>query len=105
MSELERRRRPKLNSICLSGCASKHQPIPAEQSPAYRRIRPYASLARGDSMNAVLSRRKMIKAVGATALWAPLAHGSANPALRGEGRDTPKICLEIDGGLSAGTLD
>ncbi len=56
-------------------------------------------------MNAVLSRRKMIKAVGATALWAPLTHGPVNAALRGEGRDTPKICLEIDGGLSAGTLD
>ncbi len=56
-------------------------------------------------MNAVLSRRKMIKAVGATALLTPLTHGAVNPELRGEGRDTPKICLEINGGLSAGNLD
>jgi mannonate dehydratase len=56
-------------------------------------------------MNAILSRRKMIKAVGATALLTPLTHGAVNPELRGEGGDTPKICLEIDGGLSAGNLD
>jgi mannonate dehydratase len=56
-------------------------------------------------MNIVLSRRKMIKAATATALLAPLTHGAVSPELRGEGRDTPKICLEIDGSLSAGHLD
>ncbi len=56
-------------------------------------------------MNEALSRRKMIKALGATALLTPLRRGLAEPELKGEGRDTPKICLEIDGRLSAGDLN
>ncbi len=57
-------------------------------------------------MNADLSRRKMIKAVGATALLTPLTHRVTVPVLRGESRDTPKICLEMGGGsLSAGEPD
>jgi mannonate dehydratase len=47
----------------------------------------------------------MMKTVGAAALLSPLAHRAAFPVLCGEGRDTPKICLEIDGRLSAGSLD
>ena len=56
-------------------------------------------------MKTHLSRRKMMKTVGAAALLSPLAHRAAFPELCGEGRDTPKICLEIDGRLSAGSLD
>lgn len=54
-------------------------------------------------MNTNLSRRKMIQAVGATALVSPLRRASAAPAGDGE---TPRICMEIGGGsLSAGKLD
>src|SRR5713226_5831809 len=57
-------------------------------------------------MNADLSRRKIIQAVGATALLAPLSRGGFLPGLRSERNDTPKICMEIGGGsLSAGNLD
>ncbi len=56
-------------------------------------------------MNADLSRRKMIKAVGATALLTPLGD-AAVPQERGEDCDTPKICLEMGAGrLAAGNLD
>jgi mannonate dehydratase len=54
-------------------------------------------------MNTDLSRRNMMKVVGATALLRPLPHGIAFPGRRGEDRDTPKICLEMGGGsLAAG---
>src|ERR1700758_4558050 len=57
-------------------------------------------------MNTRLTRRRMIKTVGATALFAPFARNAGVPDLPAEGRDTPKICLEMgDGGLSAGRLD
>ena len=57
-------------------------------------------------MNAHLSRRKMLQAAGATALFSPLARAAAAPELRCAGPDTPKICLEMGaGGLSAGNLD
>src|SRR5574337_1265456 len=57
-------------------------------------------------MNTNLSRRKMIKAVGVAAMLTPLTHGAVVPVLGDEGRDTPKICLELGGGgLSAGHLD
>ncbi len=57
-------------------------------------------------MNADLSRRKIIQAVGATALLAPLSHGEFLPELHTERNDTPKICMEIGGGsLSAGNFD
>ncbi len=56
-------------------------------------------------MNAHLSRRNMMKAVGATALLAPLARAAGAAVMPGEHRDTPKICLEMgDGGLAAGNL-
>ncbi|MBZ5564590.1 MAG: mannonate dehydratase [Acidobacteriia bacterium] len=43
----------------------------------------------------------MIKAVGATALISPLAHGGAAPEMPSEGPATPKICLGIgDDGVS-----
>ena len=46
-----------------------------------------------------------MKAVGAAAFLAPLARDAAVPELRGEGSETPKICLEMgDGGLSVGSL-
>jgi len=52
------------------------------------------------------SRRKMIKAVGATAFLAPLARGVVMPERREEGGITPKICLEVgEGRLSAGSQD
>jgi len=57
-------------------------------------------------MNTYLSRRAMMKAVGATALMAPLSSGAVNPDLPGESPGTPKICLEMgDSGLSAGRFD
>jgi len=47
-----------------------------------------------------------MKAVGATAFLSPLTRGIAVPDLRGEDRDTPKICLEVGGNrLSAGNPD
>jgi mannonate dehydratase len=55
-------------------------------------------------MKADFSRRKMMKALGTTALLTPLAHGLDVRELRGEGSDTPKICLEMgEGRLSAGS--
>jgi len=56
-------------------------------------------------VNTPLSRRNMMKAVGATALLTPLTRGVALPELREERRDTPKICLQIDGSLSTGGPD
>jgi mannonate dehydratase len=57
-------------------------------------------------MKTHFSRRTMMKSVGAAALLAPLAHGADAPQLGREGRDTPKICLEMGGGrLSAGSPD
>ena len=56
-------------------------------------------------MNLNLSRRKVLKAIGATTLSARLTPAPA-PRLRAEGEDTPKICLEAGGGrLSMGGLD
>jgi len=57
-------------------------------------------------MSTDFSRRKMMKALGATALWTPLTRGTAAPSLHGEDRDTPKICLETGGSrLAAGNPD
>ena len=49
-------------------------------------------------MPAQLSRREMIKTVGATALLSPLTGGAATPVLHDEGPATPKICLEVGDG-------
>src|SRR6266487_79746 len=57
-------------------------------------------------MRADLSRREMMRAVGATALLAPRVDRASVMGLRGEGPDTPKICLEMGGGrLAASDLD
>ena len=57
-------------------------------------------------MRADLSRREMMKAVGATALLAPHVDRASVMGLRGEGPDTPKICLEMGAGrLAASNLD
>ena len=53
-------------------------------------------------MSANLSRRALIQSAG----FAALAQGAATPAPKPEGKDTPKICLEVGaGGLSAGAID
>ncbi|HZT33362.1 MAG TPA: mannonate dehydratase [Bryobacteraceae bacterium] len=52
-----------------------------------------------------MSRRAVMQAIGAAAVAAPTSP-AAIPGLRGEGKDTPKICLEMGrGALAAGTLD
>ncbi|HVP48739.1 MAG TPA: mannonate dehydratase [Bryobacteraceae bacterium] len=54
-------------------------------------------------MNPDMTRRKLIQAAGVTALAAPVGGQTQNPGPRAEGRDTPKICLQVgDDGLSAG---
>jgi mannonate dehydratase len=53
--------------------------------PSHRRI----------FMAVQLSRREMIKTVGATALLSPLTSAAVPPELHDEGPETPKICLEI----------
>jgi mannonate dehydratase len=53
-------------------------------------------------MSGNLSRRTLIQSAG----FAALAQGAAVPAPKPEGKDTPKLCLEVGvGGLSAGTID
>jgi mannonate dehydratase len=58
-------------------------------------------------MNADMSRRKMIQAVGATALLAQVRRGAFVPGGGAEeGRATARICLELgSGGLSAGSVN
>lgn len=56
-------------------------------------------------MNPMVTRRNVLKTVGAAALLGAPARGAALPVLRQEGSDTPKICLGIDGKHSAGQLD
>ena len=47
----------------------------------------------------------MLKAVGTTAIFTPLAGKAAPPGSRDEGPETPKISLEISGSLAAGGLN
>src|ERR1700722_2920266 len=57
-------------------------------------------------MSRNLSRRNLMQAAGLAALASPAAHSAAVPPPRGEGKDTPKICLQL--GVStggAGVLD
>ena len=55
-------------------------------------------------MNSQLTRRGMMQAVGAGALPVSLAAQISGP--RGEGRDTPKICLEVGGSrLATGDIE
>jgi mannonate dehydratase len=57
-------------------------------------------------MDAGFSRRRVIQAVGSTALLSRLRQGESAPELGAERDDVPKICLEIGAGsLSAGNLD
>jgi len=57
-------------------------------------------------MRSDLSRRKIMQAIGVTALATQATPGAQIPGPRAEGRDTPKICLESGAGsLSAGHLD
>ena len=57
-------------------------------------------------MSAKLSRRRMIEAVGATALSTSTGAAQAIPGPRAEGADTPKICQQIGSPVfSAGTFD
>jgi mannonate dehydratase len=57
-------------------------------------------------MEAGFSRRKLIQAAGAAALPFPAAAAESRSGLRHEGRDTPKICLEVGGSrLAAGAPD
>ncbi|MBZ5591678.1 MAG: mannonate dehydratase [Acidobacteriia bacterium] len=56
-------------------------------------------------MNLKVTRRKLLQAAGATAFVAPVVGQTQIPGPRAEGRDTPKICLQVgDSGLSAGNL-
>jgi mannonate dehydratase len=49
-----------------------------------------------------LSRRTLLQSAG----FAALAQGGATPAPKPEGKDTPKLCLEVGtGGLAAGPID
>ena len=53
-----------------------------------------------------MTRRKLMQAVGLSALMPPLSPAADLPAPRLEGKDTPKICLEMGtGGLAAGAID
>jgi mannonate dehydratase len=56
-------------------------------------------------MNCRVSRRNLLKTVGAAALLSPSPRGAGLPLLRQEGLETPKICLDINGQLAAGHLD
>jgi len=57
-------------------------------------------------MDAALSRRKMIQAVGVTTMLAPFSYGKSVPELASEGSNTPKISMAVGASrLSAGGLD
>ncbi|MGA3324660.1 MAG: hypothetical protein ABSF45_09305 [Terriglobia bacterium] len=56
-------------------------------------------------MNTRISRRNILKTVGATVLLSPSPRGASLPVLRQEDPETPKICLEINGKVAAGNLD
>jgi mannonate dehydratase len=56
-------------------------------------------------MNSQVSRRNILKTVGAAALLGSSPRGAGLPVLRQEGLETPKICLEINGKLAAGYLN
>src|SRR5207253_8871133 len=57
-------------------------------------------------MRSHLTRRKIMQAIGATALSTQAAPGAQILGPRAEARGTPKICLESGAGsLSAGHLD
>ncbi len=52
-----------------------------------------------------MTRRKLLQAASVAALPVPVIGQTQIPGPRAEGRDTPKICLQVgDGGLSAGGI-
>ena len=56
-------------------------------------------------MNSNVTRRKLLQAAGLAALPAAVVGQTQIPGPRAEGRDTPKICLQVgDGGLAAGAI-
>jgi mannonate dehydratase len=57
------------------------------------------------TMNPLMSRRSILKTVGATALLSPSPRGAGLPILRQEGPETPKICLQISAGDTTAQLD
>jgi mannonate dehydratase len=58
------------------------------------------------SMSNRISRRALIQTAGIAALSDPATRAAATPPPRGEGKDTPKICLQVGAGsLAAGSLD
>jgi len=56
-------------------------------------------------MNPGVSRRQVLKTVGAAALLSPVSRGPAVPMLHEEGPETPKVCLQIGSHLAAGGPD
>ena len=56
-------------------------------------------------MKSRISRRNLLKTVGAATLLSSTPLGAGFPVLTQEGPDTPKLCLEINGVLAAGHLD
>src|SRR4051794_3377153 len=57
-------------------------------------------------MDSGFTRRKMMQALGAAAVFPSLTPGAHPLEMHPEGSDTPKICLEAGGGhLAAGTLN
>lgn len=56
-------------------------------------------------MNRQVSRRNLLKTVGAAALLNSATSGAAIPPMPAENRITPNICLGMDGRLSAGNSD
>ncbi|HXW14780.1 MAG TPA: mannonate dehydratase [Terriglobia bacterium] len=56
-------------------------------------------------MNSRISRRSILRTAGAAALLCSTPRGAGLPVLSQEGPETPKLCLEINGGLAAGHLD
>jgi len=56
-------------------------------------------------MNTSVSRRHLLKTVGAATLLGASPRGAGLPMLHQEGPETPKICLEINGGLAAGRMN
>jgi mannonate dehydratase len=56
-------------------------------------------------MNSPVSRRNILKTVGAAALLGSSPHGAGLPTLHLEGPETPKICLEISGQVAAGQFN
>src|ERR1039458_8983955 len=56
-------------------------------------------------MNSQVSRRKLLKTIGAATLISPSPARSGAPDLPREGPVTPHICLEINGRLAAASSD